>query len=65
MDSDVRDFITHLGDERQLAVNTVAGYDRDLHDLIEFLAEYRGAANLGWCVVDLLALRGFMGWLDR
>lgn len=65
MKADVRDFLTHLADERQLAENTVAGYDRDLHDLIEFLAEYRGAANLGWSDVDRLTLRGFMGWLDR
>lgn len=65
MKSDVRDFLIHLADERQLAGTTVAGYDRDLHDLIEFLTGYRGAADLGWSDVDRLALRGFMGWLDR
>lgn len=65
MESDVRDFLTHLADERQLAGNTVAAYDRDLQDLIEFLAEYRGTEDRGWRDVDRLALRGFMGWLDR
>ncbi len=65
MNSDVRDFLRHLADERQLAETTVAGYERDLHDLIEFLTEYQGTAYFAWSGVDRLTLRGFMGWLDR
>ena len=65
MSSDIRDFLEHLSDERQLASNTVTGYERDLRDLVEFLVEYFGTADPDWSDVDRLALRGFMGWLDR
>jgi integrase/recombinase XerC len=65
--TEVRDFLRHLADERQLSGHTVAAYEVDLRQLSEFLTEYLGHSN--WCWgdedVDRLALRGFMGWLGR
>ena len=65
--TDVRDFLRHLTDERQLSSHTVAAYELDLRQLSEFLTEYLGHSNWRWAdeEVDRLALRGFMGWLGR
>ena len=65
MRAEVRDFLEHLANERQLAPTTTLAYERDLHDLVDFLEEYRGTPDIDWEDVDRLALRGFMGWLDR
>ncbi len=67
MTPEVRDFLRHLADERQLSGNTVEAYARDLGQLSQFLTEYLGHPNWSWSddEVDRLALRGFMGWLGR
>lgn len=61
----VREFLRHLSDERQLSPNTVKAYRRDLSELDAFLCEYLGHASWDWAEVDRLALRGFMGWCRR
>jgi integrase/recombinase XerC len=62
---EVREFLRHLADERQLSRNTVTAYRRDLAELDSFLIEYLGQADWGWADVDRLALRGFLGWCRR
>ncbi|MDX1568124.1 MAG: tyrosine recombinase [Longimicrobiales bacterium] len=63
--SEVRRFLRHLSDERQLSPNTVVAYEKDLEDLREFLTEFTGTPEWTWDEVDRLSLRGFMGWLRR
>jgi len=65
--TEVRDFLRHLADERQLSGHTVEAYELDLRQLSEFLTGYLGHADWRWADedVDRLALRGFMGWLGR
>ena len=64
---EVREFLMHLAMERQLSTNTVKAYERDLRQLDLFLTEYLGRRDWAWSDsdVDRLALRGFLGWLDR
>lgn len=63
----VSDFLRHLADERQLSVNTVKAYARDLSELETFLDDYLGRTDWGWGDpdIDRLALRGFLGWCGR
>ena len=65
--TEVRDFLRHLADERQLSDHTVAAYELDLRQLTGFLTEYLAHADWRWTDpdIDRLALRGFMGWLGR
>lgn len=65
--TEVRGFLRHLEDERQLSPNTLAAYRRDLTDLETFLGQYLGRADWRWSDpdVDRLALRGFLGSCDR
>lgn len=63
--SEVRSFLRHLADERQLSPNTVVGYRKDLTDLQEFLTGFTGTPEWTWDEVDRLSLRGFMGWCRR
>ena len=65
--NEVKDFLEHLAMERQLSKNTLKAYKRDLGQLDIFLTEYLGRTNWKWSDsdVDRLALRGFLGWLDR
>jgi integrase/recombinase XerC len=64
---EVRDFLKHLADERQLSPNTVTAYGKDLAELETFLSEYLGRSDWRWAdsEVDRLALRGFLGWCGR
>lgn len=62
---EVREFLRHLADERQLSPNTLKAYTRDLEELDAFLTEYLGHPSWGWTDVDRLALRGFLGWCHR
>lgn len=65
--AEVREFLEHLADERQLSPNTVKAYAQDLAELETFLAEYLGRASWQWSDgdIDRLALRGFLGWCGR
>jgi integrase/recombinase XerC len=65
--AEVRDFLTHLEQERQLSPNTVKAYATDLRQLTTFLTEYLARSEWDWSDpdIDRLALRGFMGWLER
>ena len=58
---EVREFLRHLADERQLSPNTVQAYGRDLAALEAFLRDYLGTPTWRWADVDRLAIRGFMG----
>lgn len=61
----VRSFLRHLEDERQLSPHTVAAYGRDINDLGDFLDGYLGDPAWSWRSVDRLALRSFLGWGQR
>jgi integrase/recombinase XerC len=63
--AEVRDFLRHLADERQLSPHTVRAYRRDLADLETFLAGYYGTTEWEWHHVDRLTLRSFLGWGRR
>jgi integrase/recombinase XerC len=43
----------------------VAAYRRDLSDLSGFLTGYYGTGDWAWSHPDRMALRGFLGWLER
>jgi integrase/recombinase XerC len=64
---EVRDFLRHLEDERQLSNNTLKAYGHDLQELQDFLDQYLAREGWGWgdADVDRLALRGFLGWCGR
>ena len=62
---EVREFLRHLADERQLSPNTVLAYAHDLDELEAFLTEYMGRSDWRWEDADRLALRGFLGWIRR
>jgi tyrosine recombinase XerC len=57
----LREFVSHIEDERQLSPRTVQAYTRDLDELTEFLTTYYGSPAWEWSGVDRLAIRSFMG----
>ena len=65
MAPEVADFLDHLAKERQLSPNTVAAYAHDLALFGAFLADYYGGESWSWGGVDRLAMRGFLGHLQR
>ena len=62
---DVLAFLEHLEKERQVSPNTIAAYRRDLVQLGAFLADYYGGESWSWQGVDRLAMRAFLGHLQR
>ena len=62
---EIVDFLDHLAKERQVSPNTVAAYARDLALLGAFLADYYGGESWSWQGVDRLAMRAFLGHLQR
>jgi integrase/recombinase XerC len=62
---EMADFLDHLAKERQVSPNTVAAYTHDLSLLGAFLADYYGGESWSWQGVDRLAVRGFLGHLQR
>jgi integrase/recombinase XerC len=64
-DDEVAEFLKHLEKERDVSPNTVKAYRRDLDELVTFLARYYGGAAWSWQGVDRLALRGYLGHLQR
>lgn len=62
---EVADYLTHLAKERDVSPNTVRAYERDLRDFVRFLATHYGARGWSWQGVDRVAMRGFLGQLQR
>ena len=63
--AEISDFLEHLEKERDVSPNTLTAYARDLAELVEFLGRYYGGGAWGWQGVDRLAMRGFLGHLQR
>lgn len=61
----VAEYLEHLAKERNVSPNTVRAYQRDLRDLVGFLARYYGGAEWSWQGVDRLAMRSFLGHLAK
>ena len=62
---DVAEFLTFLAKERNDSPHTVKAYGRDLALFAAFGDEYYGGGAWTWAGVDLLAMRSFMGSLQR
>jgi integrase/recombinase XerC len=61
----VAGFLEHLAKERDVSPNTIKAYGRDLAEFSAFLGQYYGVAEWSWPGVDRLAIRAFMGQLNR
>ena len=59
----VAEFLAHLEREKQQSPNTVRAYARDLEAFTEFMGRHQGGWS--WATVDRLAVRGFLGELQR
>jgi len=62
---DVDEYLRHLAKERDVSPHTVTAYRRDLASFVAFLGGYYGAGGWSWEGVDRLAMRGFLGHLQR
>ena len=62
---DVDAYLLHLEKERDVSPNTVKAYARDCAEFVAFLVEYYGCESWSWSGVDRLAMRGFMGRLNK
>ena len=58
-------YLVHLAKERDVSPNTVKAYARDCADFVAFLTEYYGGERWSWGGVDRLAMRGFLGRLNK
>jgi integrase/recombinase XerC len=65
LDPLVAEFLEHLEKERDVSPHTLAAYGRDLRDLAAFLGRYLGEGALDWRTVDRLALRAWLGHMQR
>ena len=64
--TEVDEFLKYLADERNDSPNTVQAYQRDLAAFQRFCDAYFGGRNAwDWSTVDRLAMRAFMGDLQR
>ncbi len=61
---EVAQFLEHLEKERQVSPHTVKAYARDLADFCEFMDRFSGG-SWDFATVDRLALRGFLGAMER
>ena len=61
----VEEFVRHIRDGRNLSAHTVAAYQRDLREFSRFLDAQYGAEAWTWGGVDRLALRSYLGHLNR
>jgi len=59
----VGEFLAHLEHEKQQSPNTVRAYRRDLEAFTDFMGRHQGTWT--WATVDRLAIRGFLGELQR
>ena len=62
---EVVEFVTYLRKERNDSPNTVTAYRRDLEALQSFCNGYFAGDGWEWSAVDRLALRSYMGELNR
>jgi integrase/recombinase XerC len=62
---ELADYLRSAEHGRQLSPHTVTAYRRDLTELSVFLHRYFDGEDWTWQGVDRLALRGFLGHLDR
>ena len=65
LDAAVDGFLRYLEVERRSSSNTIDAYRRDLSGLAEFVRGRRGGEAADVTVVDLYALRGWLGTLAR
>lgn len=61
----VTEFLTHLEKGRDQSPHTVKAYRRDLEDFADYLDRRHGSADWSFAEVDRLALRGFLGEMER
>ncbi|MES1259542.1 MAG: tyrosine recombinase XerC [Gemmatimonadota bacterium] len=61
----VREFLTHIEKAKDQSPNTIKAYGRDLDEFCDFLDRRNANANWSFAKVDRLALRGFLGELER
>ena len=61
---EIAEFLLHLEKERQVSINTIKAYRRDLEAFDEFMGRHAGGV---WspATVDRLAVRGFLGEMQR
>lgn len=59
------DFRRWLSDERRLSAHTVEAYGRDLAQFEDFVDEWSGSGTWSWSDLDRLAIRAWLGELDR
>lgn len=61
----LQEYLRSIESGRQLSPHTVAAYRRDLSEFGKYLGSYFEDRPWGWSDVDRLALRGFLGHLNR
>lgn len=61
----VDDFLRYAEHERRLSPHTTSAYRRDIGQLARFLDGYLGTAEWGWSEIDRLAIRSFLGALEK
>jgi integrase/recombinase XerC len=61
----VQEFLTHIEKARDQSPNTIKAYRRDLDAFCDFLDRRHAGADWTFAKVDRLALRGFLGELER
>jgi tyrosine recombinase XerC len=61
----VDDFLRYAQTERGLSAHTVAAYRRDLGEFVGFLQGYLAAPEWSWETVDRMAIRSFLGSLQK
>jgi len=63
--NEIEEFLLHLEKERNVSSHTLKAYRRDLEEFFTHLSKYYGQRDWSWQGVDRLALRGFLGHLNR
>ena len=61
----VQEFLTHIEKAKDQSPNTIKAYSRDLDEFCEYLDRRHQGGEWTFAGVDRLALRGFLGELER